>query len=130
MSIKTTQFAETIRHCWQRATCWEPWQPDWHHNNPAYGQCLVTSLLALEVLEDGWQLEECLVTPPHSRESLLHYRLRDAAGQIFDPTQDQFPPDSQTTSNGAADAASLLADANVQQRLSLLRITYQQRQLV
>lgn len=127
MSIKTTQFAETIKHCWQRATCWESWQPDWHHNSPAYGQCLVTSLLALEVLEDGWQLEECLVTPPNTDKTLLHYRLQDAAGQIFDPTQDQFPANSITVSNGLADPATLLADENLQRRLALLRSAYQQR---
>jgi hypothetical protein len=47
MTITITEFADRIRHCWGRDTAYAP--DKWTKANPAWGQCLVTTLIARDI---------------------------------------------------------------------------------
>lgn len=85
--MKRDEFLERIAYAWTRESSYDParWTPD----NPAWGQCAVTAMVAKEVL--GYDIMYCKAFLP-TGEPVHHYFNRTPSGETFDATVQQFPP--------------------------------------
>jgi len=87
--IAESQLEEVLKECWARETSSDP--DNWTRENPAWGQCAVTSLVVSDYL--GGEIIWANVVLPDGRE-LSHY-FNKISGLEKDFTRVQFPPGTQ-----------------------------------
>lgn len=85
MIITTQTIKEILPQCRSRETSSD--EAHWSKDNASYRQCLVTAILANELL--GWSIhaEKVIV---QSREQLYHYFNKDQEGNTIRLCEDQF----------------------------------------
>ena len=93
-------FAKIIRRSWSRDTAYPPSQKEWNRRNPAFGHCLVTSLVVQKIF--GGDFCFC----KHQN----HFWNRLENGQEIDLTCEQFPPGVRICADSFFSRGELLAD--------------------
>ena len=75
-------FYDILRKCWTKETCAPRLQAEWTEENPALGQCSITSFLAQDIF--GGKVYGIL------RPGGNYHCYNDVNGIIFDLTSEQF----------------------------------------
>ncbi|SRR6266487_2084037 len=78
-------FIEALRQSWIAETSYVP--AEWSHENPARGQCAVSSLVLQDHL--GGDIRRSKTTFQGKRESHFYNVLEN--GEVFDATREQYP---------------------------------------
>jgi hypothetical protein len=80
MYISIELIENALRKAWSRETCYPPDQEKWSDENPAFGQCAVTSLIIQDFF--GGEILYC--------KHLHHYWNKLPDGKEIDLTRSQF----------------------------------------
>jgi len=109
--MQMEDLEEAIRESWGKDTCYPAWQDRWSPDNPALGQCLVTSL----VVQDYFKGE--LVYCKHND----HYWNLLTNGKRIDFTKEQFPPETVICIDDVHLREDLLENPKTKERYELLK---------
>lgn len=120
-------FFIALEHAWCRETCWQGCRDQYSEDNPAWGNCLVSTLAAWAARGFGDEVMPGLAL--HLGQATWHFRLM-ARGMPIDPTWQQFeagtyfqPLPRGIPMHGVVVAGSLFnaqENAQLRQRLGLL----------
>jgi len=109
--MELKKLEEAIAESWEIDTCYPPWQDRWSEENPALGQCAVTSLVVQDYL--GGELVYCM----HNH----HYWNRLPSGKEIDFTRQQFPEGTQVCADSLRGREELLS-GEIVERYEILRM--------
>lgn len=83
--VEKPLLTEALHQNWSAETSYEP--SEWNPNNPARGQCAVSSLIVQDYL--GGEIQRAKATFQGKRESHFYNVLPN--GDIMDTTREQYP---------------------------------------